>query len=85
MALQSIQHRFGYEFPAAYTRVQTFSGDKTSVIFVARTYAQASAAKDGSEHLFETQYQCSYEHDDLIPELYSFLKEQPAFQEAIDV
>lgn len=84
MALQAPVSRFGFTFPDAYHRVQSYFGDKVSTTFTVRVYANAQARLDNAEHLLETTHQCSYEPD-VLTACYNFLKEQGVYADALDV
>jgi len=83
MALLRTFTKFGYTFPAAYSRVASYDGNKVSTSFVVDTYTCAAARETGEAPIYSQDFQATYAAD-LLPSLYAFVKQQPDFVDAVD-
>lgn len=77
----------GIDLPAAYIRVTGFSGDKTYVSYVVRTWASAAARAAKKETIDEVNY--SFSHSNTVGEImvacYADLVSRPEYDGAVPV
>jgi hypothetical protein len=76
----------GVSFPTAYARIIEFRGDKTSVQYAVAVYATAEAREKSSSPIETHMFACPSPQGavELLPYLYSNLKQQARFQNAED-
>ena len=76
----------GVSFPSAYARIVDFRGDKTSIHYHVAVYATAEAREKNSSPIETHMFACSYPQGavDLLPYLYSNLKQQSRFENSED-
>jgi len=85
MALQiSYTSPFGIVLPTAYAKISIFYGDKTTVNFEVLIWADTSARDSGKQRMEQLIYNIPYSQQ-VIADLYNYLKTLPEFAGAVDV
>ncbi len=74
----------GVSFPSAYARIVEFRGDKITIQYHVAVYATADAREKNSSPIATHMFACQSPQGamELLPYLYSNLKQQVGFEDA---
>lgn len=88
MALQTNleSSNVGVAFPEAYARINFYRGDKRNVQIFVDFYANASAASNRAQQIKNMTFTMPFTEitGDFFPSMYTWLKQQPDFVNALD-
>jgi hypothetical protein len=86
MALELTKTAFGVTFPTAYAKISGFSGSKDNYTINVDYFATEEARLANSPILASESYQWNTaDADELVAEMYGFLKTLEHFENATDV
>ena len=77
----------GFDFPEAYARVQSYRGDKDTLVILVAWFASAQARIDGKQPVLLNEYPMLVPpiNGELLPAFYAHLKSLSDFEGYIDV
>lgn len=85
MALQiNYDSQYGINLPTAYAKISTYRGDKTTLNFEVLIWADAAARDNGKQRMEQRLYSIPYTQQ-IIADLYTYLKTLPEYAGALDV
>jgi len=85
MALQIVYDtEYGINLLTAYAKVSTYRGDKATLNFEVLIWADLAARDGGKERMAQRMYSIPY-NQQVIADLYIYLKTLPEFTGAVDV